>query len=145
MPSPQPGTAESDAQPVEPWLARSLGFILFAFGVLLLGLLAWGAFRVKSKLGPLGFEVLILAAGVLVVGVFCFMVGGRLFLALPNRYGSILSPFGWHTLGLLSLATGIAIGVAALRAGRVDDLVGTASTVIFALWCHRAVKRLRSK
>jgi hypothetical protein len=141
----QSESPKSGAQAVEPWLVRSLGFVLFGFGIFLLGLLVWGAFRFHSNPAPLGSEVLIVFAAMLVVGLFCFLVGGRLFLAIPNRYGSILPPIGWNTLGLLSLAIGIALGVTALRAERFDNLLGTACTVIFAFWCRRAAKRLRSK
>ena len=135
---------DPSTQPVEPWLVRAAGFVLFCIGVLLSALLAWGSYRVATSSKTTDSTVFIVGAVLLPIALFCCVAGFRLLFNLPNRYGSILPPTGWYAIAGVSVALAACVAVASALAGRLSDLIGVVCMLAFASWCVRAGRRLKS-
>jgi hypothetical protein len=73
------------------------------------------------------------------LSIFCLVVGYRLALNRPNRYGSILPPTAWAVLAGIFGTAGLAFGATTLTA-KVPlrgALLGSVSTLMFAVLCWR--------
>ena len=133
---------------VDAVFARLIGLVAGTIGIAAMALAGWASFKVYplEHRAP-GFVVI---GAFLVIGVFFLLVGWRLLLNRPNRYGSILSPAGWRLLG--SLFAVIGVGVFAFFVGTMtltlDTILKVAAPVIgsaiFSYWCFRSARRARA-
>ena len=85
-----------------------VGGVISWIDVALLALFIWVLWSAINRPNVVDAGVIALCAGLLIVGTFCALVGFRLFLNRPNKYGSILSPVGWRVLGALFAAVMVA-------------------------------------
>jgi hypothetical protein len=130
---------------VDAVFARLIGLVAGLIGIAAVALAGWASYKVYplEHRAP-GFVVI---AMFLVIGVFFFLVGWRLLLNRPNRYGSILSPVGWRVLGSLFAVVGI--GLFAFFVGTMTLTLDTISTTavpvigsaVFSYWCFRSAGR----
>jgi hypothetical protein len=133
---------------VDAVFARLIGVVAGLIGIAAMALAGLASYKVYllEHRAP-GF---VLIAVFLVIGVFFFLVGWRLLLNRPNRYGSVLSPVGWRVLGILFAVVGI--GLFAFFVGTMTLTLDTISTTavpviasaIFSYWCFRSASRARA-
>ena len=125
---------------VDAVFARLIGLVAGTIGIAAMALAGWASFKVYplEHRAP-GFVVI---GAFLVIGVFFLLVGWRLLLNRPNRYGSILSPVGWRVLGSLFA---FFVGTMTLT---LDTILKVAAPVIgsaiFSYWCFRSARRARA-
>ncbi len=130
---------------VDAVFARLIGLVAGLIGIAAVALAGWASYKVY----PLEHRApgLVVMGIFLVIGVFFLLVGWRLLLNRPNRYGSILSPVGWRVLGSLFAVVGI--GLFAFFVGTMTLALDTISTMavavigsaIFSYWCFRSASR----
>lgn len=137
-----PEVIERAERRVDAIFAKVIGGVLLWVGVAFSGLFVWAAHAVVILGRPLNAFALVMLGVFAVVATFSVLVGWRLFLNRPNRYGSILSPTSWRVLGTMFGAMGAAgliISVVLLRDGLSSDealISGIAAAVFCAMLCH---------
>lgn len=77
-----------------PLLIIVVGGVLLLFGLLIFGVFMNMPYLVFGKHDSVPIEIAMVLATIGLAATFCLNVGIRLFLNLPNKYQSILSPFG---------------------------------------------------
>jgi hypothetical protein len=131
-------------------LAKIIGGVLLWIGVAFLGLFVWALHKVVIIGRPLDTFAFVMLGVFAVLATFCALVGWRLFLNRPNRFGSILGPFGWRVLGTMfgvMAAAAFVHSVVLLRNGESSEgvLVTAVTTLvscaIFCHWCFLAARR----
>ena len=140
-------------QPVHPWGAKLVGGVMLWIGVAAIALLAFFSYKALA-LKPVPLGAFVVLAVLLALGAFFLVVGWRLFLNRPNRYGSILGPAGWRVLGavlfiLLALAAcGLLIF---MRSAEFDYAAACALLVSIGVfsalcfWCFRLARRVKTR
>jgi hypothetical protein len=125
--------------------ARAIGVVAALIGVTAIALALWASYKVYPlQHRTAGF---VLIGMFLVIGVFFLLVGWRLSLNRPNRFGSLLSPLGWRALGALFAAVGIGlsaffVGTTTLTLNDVSIMaVPVIGSGVFAYWCFRAANK----
>jgi hypothetical protein len=83
-------------------------------------------------------SVLLFCAIVAVMAFVCGTIGLRLVFDRPNRYQSLLPPFGWYTMGSVFVLLGSGLGFVVIRQGDYGQLVGAACAILVAFWCWKA-------
>lgn len=68
----------------------------------------------------------------------CGTIGLRLTFDRPNRYQSLLPPFGWYAMGSVFVLLGLGLGVVVIHQGDYEQLVGAACAILVAFWCWKA-------
>lgn len=110
-----------------------------AFGIIGLSLAALAGFIVWDSMEP-GLAALLVV--VVSISWFCSSTGWRLALNRPNRYGSIIRPWAWRTLGAISLVLAITFVVIAWTEARLLSAWPTLVAVAFALLCFWRARML---
>lgn len=130
---------------VDAVFARLIGLVAGLIGIAAVTLAGWASYKVY----PLEHRVpgFVLIAIFLGIGVFFLLVGWRLLLNRPNRYGSILSPVGWRVLGSLFAVVGIGllaffVGTMTLTLDTISPMaVSVIGSAVFSYWCFRSASR----
>lgn len=138
--------AESQVNAV---FAKIIGGVMLWIGVAFVVLLAWASYKVMIVGRAPGFGALALLGVLAILAAFCSLVGWRLFLNRPNRFGSILTPRGWRVLAAMFgvLAIGFVVfWIILLRDQASTDLLvmvvtSVASCALFCHWCLSAARR----
>jgi len=127
--------------------ARLIGGVLSLSGLAIIAVflrVIWALIDARRALESSGLLIL---GGLLTVGLFCTLVGFRLVLNRPNRYGSILSPNGWAVLGFLFALSALLILVLALMQDRPEFVAQAPLGAVFSAACflnRRRVARLKN-
>jgi succinate dehydrogenase/fumarate reductase cytochrome b subunit len=110
---------------VHPIVTRIAGAVLLASGILSAVLASWIVERQLEFHGALALRSppAVMVICFVLVAAFCLMVGYRLLLNRPNRYGSLLSPTGWRLLASFFVALGVWLGAVAIPRGSYGFLV----------------------
>lgn len=119
-------------------LARLSGVVLLLAGLGLEALFALIVERQLTLRGGIERSVLIFSAIISIVGFVCCLIGLRLALNRPNRYQSLLPPYGWYTMALVFVVLGPALGFLMIRQGDYEQLIGAACATLFGGWCWKA-------
>lgn len=148
MDSLPPDVVDRAERQVNAVFAKIIGGVMLWVGVTFIGLLLWVLHAIVVLGRPLNLFVSGIASALAIVGVFCLLVGWRLFLNRPNRFGSILGPVGWRILGGMFGVFFIAcfiLAIVLLRGDSSEILVtavtSTAGSAIFCYWCFYSAKR----
>ena len=148
-----PDVVQRAERQVNAIFAKVIGGVMLWIGVAFLGLLVWAVFKLMLLDRRPEFGALALLGVFAVVGAFCALVGWRLFLNRPNRFGSILGPVGWRILGGVfgfSALAFIVFAVALLRDGSLSQgvfatfVTAVVSCSIFSHWCFVSARRAAS-
>ena len=124
-------TTDGTTRPVPAWVGRIAGVALLVLGVPLAALACLGVYRLLAfgflwlndvanlnpPPSPIGVLILVLIA------VFCCVVGTRLMLQRPNRYRSILPPGGWIAIGVAFVLVGVMVFEPARQKGDTAALI----------------------
>ena len=138
-----PHIVESAERRVNAIFAKVIGGVMLWFGVAFVLLLVWASYKIVLLDRAPDYWAFALLGVFALLATFCSLVGWRLFLNQPNRYGSILSPVGWRILagvfGVLGIGLFI-VPVVLLRGGISNDFLVTAVTslaacAVFCHWC----------
>src|SRR5688572_26763952 len=124
--------------PMSKVLARISGVVLLLAG---LGLEALFIFIIERQLtlrGGVERSVLIASVILSIIGFACCLIGFRLAFNRPNRYQSLLPPFGWYAMALIFVVLGPGLGVLMIRQGDYEQLVGAACAILFGVFCWKA-------
>jgi len=130
--------------------AKVIGGVMLWIGVAAFGLLIWASYKLTLLDRHPELGAFVFLAVIAVVGAFCALVGWRLFLNRPNRFGSILGPVGWRILGgmfAMSTVAFLIFGFALLRENDFPgDMLATFVTAIvgaaiFSRWCLLSARR----
>ena len=135
---------QSSEFPAPPMLVRACGFIMSAFGVALAAVGLWFLYRLwlLDRLAqPVGLAVVAVSG---TIAVFCLLVGLRLYLNRPNRYGSLMTPTGWTILGSVFNLVAAAVGLIGVVSGAYALLLGLPLAVVLGLMCFTNASRLRA-
>jgi hypothetical protein len=124
--------------PTSKVMARLSGVILLVAGLGLASLSTWIVARQLTTRVDIERSVLLFCAIVAVVAFVCGTIGLRLTFNRPNRYQSLLPPFGWYTMASVFVLLGLGLGFVVIRQGDYEQLVGAACAVLVALWCWKA-------
>jgi hypothetical protein len=119
-------------------LARFCGAVLLLAGLGLAALVILIAERQLILRGGIERSVLIFSAIISIVGFVCCLIGFRLAVNRPNRYQSLLPPFGWYAIALVFVVLGPALRFLVIRQGDYEQLVGAACAIAFGGWCWKA-------
>lgn len=128
--------------------AKIIGGVMLWTGVAFVGLFAWASYKIMSlNRAPDDWAFVLLGLSA-VLAAFCSLVGWRLFLNQPNRFGSILSPLGWHMLGGVFAVLGgasLVVSVVLLRGATSSDVLVMAVTSVAscALFCRLSLHAAR--
>lgn len=144
-----PERLEGAERRVNAVFAKVIGGVMLWIGVAFGVLLVWASYKTAMLNRPLEFVPLLFLAGFAILAAFCSLVGWRLFLYRPNRFGSILSPWGWRILGGMFGASAVgllAFWVVLLRDGasialQVTAVTSVASSAAFCIWCLTAARQ----
>lgn len=130
-------------------IARLIGVVAVAIGLLGVGLVAWATYMVAQLEHPT-WGAFFLIGGFLVVAVFFLRVGWRLLFNRPNRFGSIFGPLGWGIWGVAFalLAATMLVFSAHDLALRIDVIIERVlpiiGSVVFSYWCFKSGKRAKA-
>jgi hypothetical protein len=133
IPDFEPNTSGQDIA----WMARLAGLVFFLGGLALGALsiaIVWRIFRQPDIAGT-GLWLLAVAG---IIGYFLTSVGYRLTFDRPNRYQSILPPFGWYGLALVFGGLGVALIVPAIRKVEVLGIASVLGLATFAIMSYKA-------
>jgi len=87
-------------------------------------------------------EVIVTIVGV--IAAFCLLVGYRLLLNRPNRFGSLLTPVAWQILGVCLAARAAAMAVLCIAQGTYTLILGSVLLGCLAYGCIVAGRDLRA-
>ena len=124
--------------PTSKLIARLSGVILLVAGLGLASLVTWIVARQLTTRVDVERSVLLFCAIAAVGAVLCGTIGLRLTFDRPNRYQSLLPPYGWHTMGSVFVLLGLGLGFVVIRQGDYEQLVGAACAILVAFWCWKA-------
>jgi hypothetical protein len=147
MQDPAPGSELLEKQPVHPWAAKILGGVTLWIGVAFVALLLWMAYGIASPNVRIEVWVVVLMGIIAAIALFCLVVGYRLFLNRPNRYGSILGPTSWRIVGGFFglVAVGLASAALFTNAYMYRPSLEVFSSIMFSAgfsyWCFRVGRR----
>ena len=134
-------------------LAKVIGGVMLWIGVAAFGLLVWASYKLMLLDRRPEFGAFVLLDVFAIIGTYCALVGWRLFLNRPNRFGSILGPVGWRILGGtfgLSAIAFLIFAVALLRDVNASQdilaitVTSVASCAVFSHWCFLSARRVAS-
>lgn len=125
------------------WPVRLAGGVLSWFGVGLLLLTAMGLLSMVRYPAYRDALHVALMIGGLLLGIFCGIVGFRMFLDRPNRFGSAMAPAAWRALGIVFAGLDVLIVIAFARGLplTVDGAVALVSCACFAVLSFLAGRR----
>lgn len=137
--------------PTGRFLLRTAGGVLSWVGIGLLALLIWLISAALDHPRVIDEKWIAICVALLVVGAFCALVGFRMFLNRPNKYGSVLSPIGWNILGSV-FAAGALVALATLPRLPTDPpesllIVAVGGLIVFSLgsfYMARETKRVKA-
>jgi hypothetical protein len=143
-----PDVIERAERRINAIFARIIGGVMLWIGVAFVGLFAWASYKIMALNRAPDYRALVLLGLSALLATFCSVVGWRLFLNRPNRFGSILGPLGWHMLGGVFGVLGSAsfvVSVVLLRAGTSSDVLVMAVTSVAscAVFCHLCLRAAR--
>jgi len=129
--------------------AKVIGGVMIWIGVAFVALLVWASYKVVTLDRAPEFGAVLLLGALAILAAFCSLIGWRLFLNRPNRFGSILTPLGWRILGAMFgvfAAAFLIFWVVLLRDGASTGLLVTAVTsvascAVFCHWCLSAARQ----
>lgn len=124
--------------PTSNMLARLSGVVLLLAGLGMEALFIWAIERQLTLRGGFERSALIVSAVLSMVGFVCCLIGLRLTLNRPNRYQSLLPPFGWYTIAFVFVVLGPVLGYLTIRQGEFRQLIGAACAVLLGAWCWKA-------
>jgi hypothetical protein len=136
-----PHIIEDAERRVNAVFAKIIGGVMLWIGVAFVALLIWASYKIMMLNRSPDYWAFVLLGAFALLATFCSLVGWRLFLNQPNRYGSILSPVGWRVLagvfGVLG-AGFLIVSVVLLRDGISSNVLVTAVTSVAscAVFCH---------
>lgn len=138
-----PDVIERAERRVNAIFAKVIGGVMLWIGVAFFALFAWASYKIMVLNRAPDYWAFVLLGVFALLATFCSLVGWRLFLNQPNRFGSILSPLGWRILGGVFgvLATAfVIVSVVLLRDGTSSDVLvmavtSVASCAVFCHWC----------
>lgn len=135
---------QSSEFPAPPMLVRACGFVMSALGVAIGAAGLWFVYRlwVLDRLNP-PVDLVFVAVSV-TIAVFCVMVGLRLYLNRPNRYGSLMTPTGWTILGSVFNLAAVTVGLVGVVWGVYLLLLALVPAAVLSLMCFRNASRLRA-
>ena len=133
--------------------AKGIGVVMLAMGIALAGLFVWATYKISSLNETPDFGAFVLLAIFGVLAAFCSLVGWRLALDRPNRFGSILSPAGWRLLAgiFAALAAGLIIFSAVLMRESASSnvlimaITSVVSCAVFCHWCLFAARQAQTR
>jgi hypothetical protein len=147
MQDPAPASDLLEKQPVHPWVAKILGGVTLWIGLAFVALLLWMLYKIASPNVRIEVWVVILLGVVAAIALFCLVVGYRLFLNRPNRYGSILGPMSWRIVGgffgliAVGLASAAFFTDAYMNHPSVEVFASILFSGAFSYWCFRIGRR----
>jgi ATP-dependent Clp protease adapter protein ClpS len=124
-------------------IARFAGGVLLAFGIVLAALVIWFVVRQFAAPGAIELAVAVSVVIVFTMSAFCSLVGYRLLLNRPNRYGSLLSPAGWRVLAAFFCIVGVALIPLAVWGGHYQLLAASVGLGALGYGCVIAGRRTR--
>jgi hypothetical protein len=124
-------------------VARGTGGVLSWFGVALIGVFLWLVYVMVTESRPFSVGLVSFLTGLFVVGAFCLVVGFRMYLNRPNRYGSVLTPTGWNVLGLFFATGAVALGTTAFFAPPGPAIGAGAGCATMSFGCFYCARKLR--
>jgi predicted permease len=125
--------------PTNKVMARLSGVILLFAGLCLASLVTWIVARQLTMRVDIERSALLFCAIVAIVAFVCGTIGFRLTFDRPNRYQSLLPPFGWYTMAFVFVLLGSGLGFMVIRReGDYEQLVGAACAIVVARWCWKA-------
>lgn len=145
-----PDVIERAERRVNAVFAKIVGGVMLWIGVVFVGLFIWASYKIMSLNRTPQLGAFLVLGAFAILAVFCSMIGWRLFLNRPNRFGSLLSPLGWRILGImfgiLAVAFSTFFVVVLLRDSASTELLVTAVTsvascAIFSHWCWSAAQQ----
>jgi hypothetical protein len=142
-----PAFNPTDTGPHIYWMGRLVGLVCLLAGLGLLALSAWGGLIIYLNPHSVPKELKILFGILYLLGLFLIFLGYRLVLCRPNRYQSVLPPWGWNMLTLGFVALTVSLFVSRIDKLNKDDMVGLFSSVCITAMCFKAgrVTALRGK
>jgi ATP-dependent Clp protease adapter protein ClpS len=122
-------------------IARLAGGVLLAFGIAL-GLLAVAFVqRQFASSGEIELAVAVSIVCVFMMSAFCSLMGYRLLLNRPNRYGSLFSPAGWRILAALFYILAVGLTSFSIWRGNYRLLVAPVGLGLLGYGCVIAGRR----
>jgi len=144
-----PDVVERAERRVNAIFAKVIGGVLLWIGVTFIALFVWASYKISVLNRALELGAFALLVAFAILAAFCSLIGWRLFLNRPNRFGSILSPLGWRILGAMFAvfaAAFVVFWIMLLRDGASTELMVTAVTsvascAVFCYWCLSAARQ----
>jgi hypothetical protein len=144
-----PDVIERAERQVNAVFAKIIGGVMLWIGVAFVALFVWASYKILLLRRPPEFGMVALLGALAVLAAFCSLVGWRLFLNRPNRFGSILTPLGWRILGAMFGVFTIGFllfWIMLIRDGASTDLmviavISIASSALFCHWCLSAARQ----
>lgn len=133
IPDFEPNTSGQDIA----WMARLAGLVFFLGGLTLDALsiaIVWRIFR-QPDIASTGLWLLAVAG---IIGYFLTSVGYRLSFDRPNRYQSILPPYGWYALALMFGGLGLALIIPVIRKVDVLGVASVLGLATFGIMSYKA-------
>jgi ATP-dependent Clp protease adapter protein ClpS len=124
-------------------IARIVGGISLAFGIVLAMLVIFAVERQLAVHGDLDKSVVVIVAVCSMISAFCSLAGYRLLFNRPNRNGSLLSPAGWMALTASFLAVGAALTFVAVVRREYQSLAASIGLFVLAYGSVIAGRRRR--
>ena len=146
----EPATRE--ARVVQRTMEMVAGGIVLACGAALLAVLGWALARMAWRAirrGALPVDITwghaIFTACALALAIFLVQVGARLAWHRPNAHGSLLSPAGWATLGIVFVGVAAATSIAVVRSGGATPIGLDLGLLAFAAPCFLLARYVRGR
>ena len=125
----------------EKGMARVAGAVFCVLGLAIGIFSVFAIARLISFKGNIRAPGLYAFLGLLLLGIFCIATGYRLVFNRPNRYQSVLPPWGWYALALAFAA--LAAGTAFLVHGKgyPGKMAGNVWAIGFSALCFKAGRK----
>jgi len=129
-------------------LSKVIGGVMLWIGVAFIFLFVWAAYKLAQLDHVADFWAFVLLGVFALIATFSSLVGWRMFLNRPNRYGSILSPLGWRVLAGVFGVSGVGVLAASVALLRNDDsstfVIAAVTSIAFcAIFCHLCLMAAR--
>jgi len=119
-------------------IATLSGFVLLVAALGLAILITWIVARQLVIAADMNRTVLLLSAAIAAVAGVCGTIGFRLAFNRPNRYHSLLPPFGWYAMAAVFVAFGSVLGFELIRDGNYEQLVAAGCAILLGYWSWKA-------
>jgi ATP-dependent Clp protease adapter protein ClpS len=114
------------------------GTVMLGFGIGLAILALWMVERRFALHRASEISTVVVITVLVIISVFCSLVGYRLLFNRPNRHGTLLSPLAWRILAGFFWLSGLGLGGLTLAHGDFRALFGIACLGVLGYCCLMA-------